>query len=399
MKGTNFPLRGTSLMVATIIGGGMFALPVAFVHVWFLKGLLLLSATGILMLITGLILVDITMRFPSGASFHTFTHALLGPAASVIIGMAFCFVLYLLTYAYLSGAASILWDILPPEIAGHRWLPIMLLSLTTSLILWAGDKLPGFLLSGLIAAKFTLFLMLFAGAAGGIKAPRLFDLAGSTPLQYYLPIVPVCVIAFGFHGSVPSLTRMFQRDYHRAVIRSLYYGFAVALTVYAFWLTLTMGALTPQAIRHVSDEGGNIGAFITALNIHQTTSATRLILVAFGCIAVLASLMSASIGLSDYLEDALSKINCKCPRPLAIFLTYFPAASACVIAPQGFLSALSFAGISLVLWSILLPPYLLIKARRSSLPPVYTFPGNNVFLKIIIVTGAMLWLLMIFTFL
>ncbi|WP_310562890.1 aromatic amino acid transport family protein, partial [Klebsiella pneumoniae] len=119
-------------------------------------------------------------------------------------------------------------------------------------------------------------------------------LAGSTPLQYYLPIVPVCVIAFGFHGSVPSLTRMYQRDNHRAVIRSLYYGFAVALTVYAFWLTLTMGALTPQAIRHVSDEGGNIGAFITALNIHQTTSATRLILVAFGCIAVLASLMSAS---------------------------------------------------------------------------------------------------------
>jgi amino acid permease len=33
-------------MVATIIGGGMFALPVAFVHVVF-KGLLVLSATGI----------------------------------------------------------------------------------------------------------------------------------------------------------------------------------------------------------------------------------------------------------------------------------------------------------------------------------------------------------------
>ena len=86
-------------MVATIIGGGMFALPVAFVHVWFLKGMVVLSATGILMLMTGLILVDITMRFPQGASFHTFTNALLGPGASIIIGLAFCFVLYLLTYA------------------------------------------------------------------------------------------------------------------------------------------------------------------------------------------------------------------------------------------------------------------------------------------------------------
>jgi 7-keto-8-aminopelargonate synthetase-like enzyme len=34
MKGIAFPLR-EPLMVATIIGGGMFALPVAFVHVWF----------------------------------------------------------------------------------------------------------------------------------------------------------------------------------------------------------------------------------------------------------------------------------------------------------------------------------------------------------------------------
>lgn len=91
----------------------------------------------------------------------------------------------------------------------------------------------------------------------------------------------------------------------------------------------------------------------------------------FGCIAVLASLMLASIGLSDYLEDMLNKINRRGSRPLAIFLTYFPAALASIFAPQGFLSALAFAGISLVLWSILLPPYLLIKARRSALPAVY----------------------------
>jgi amino acid permease len=32
----------------------------------------------------------------------------------------------------------------------------------------------------------------------------LFDISASTPLGYYLPIVPVCIIAFGFHGSVPS---------------------------------------------------------------------------------------------------------------------------------------------------------------------------------------------------
>ncbi|NWK85958.1 aromatic amino acid transport family protein [Raoultella terrigena] len=398
MKGTGFPLRGTSLMVATIIGGGMFALPVAFVHVWYLKGLLALSATGLLMLMTGLILVDITMRFPQGASFHTFTKALLGPGASVVIGIAFCFVLYLLTYAYISGAASILNGLIPPAGMGRGWLPIVLLSLTTSVILWAGGRLPGYILSCLIAVKFTLFLLLFAGAAGGVKLLRLLETTRGTSLQYYLPVIPVCIIAFGFHGSIPSLTRMYRRDNHRAITRSLYYGFAVSLLIYAFWLTITLGVLTPQAIQHVSNEGGNIGAFLAALNINQPASATGLMFISFGCIAVLASLMSASIGLCDYLEDILNKRYRRASRPLAIFLTYFPPALACIFAPQGFLSALAFAGISLVLWSILLPPCLLIKARRSSLPPVYNFPGNNLLLKFITVVGAMLWLLMIYAF-
>ncbi|WP_045854964.1 hypothetical protein [Raoultella terrigena] len=34
----------------------------------------------------------------------------------------------------------------------------------------------------------------------------------------------------------------------------------------------------------------------------------------------------------------------------------------------------------------------------GSLPPVYTFPGNNLLLKFITVVGAMLWLLMIYAF-
>lgn len=350
------------------------------------------------MLVTWPILVDINMRFPQGASFHTFTKALLGPGASVVIGIAFCVVLYLLTYAYISGAASILNGLLPPAGMGRGWLPIALLSLTTSLILWAGGRLPGYILACLIAVKFRLFLLLFAGAAGGVQLLRMMETSRETSLQYYLPVIPVCIIAFGFHGRIPSLTRMYRRDNHRSITRSLYYGFAVSLLIYAFWLTIIMGVLTPQAIQHVSDEGGNIGAFMAALNINQPASGTGLMFISFGCIAVLASLMSASIGLYDYLEDMLNNRYRRASRPLAIFLTYFPPALAGIFTPQGFLSALAFGGLSLVLWSILLPPSLLIKARRSSLPPVYTFPGNNLLLKFIIVVGAILWLLMIYAF-
>ncbi|VDR27918.1 Uncharacterised protein [Raoultella terrigena] len=38
------------------------------------------------------------------------------------------------------------------------------------------------------------------------------------------------------------------------------------------------------------------------------------------------------------------------------------------------------------------------KKIDGSLPPVYTFPGNNLLLKFITVVGAILWLLMIYAF-
>ena len=393
MKNTAFPLRGTSLMVATIIGGGMFALPIAFAHVWFLQGMLVLSLVGALMLITGLILVDINMRFPHGASFHTFTRTLIGPATSVFIGVALCFVLYLLTYAYISGAASIFRGVFHASSGKTDWITIPALTLTTALILLVGGRLPGYILSILIAAKFTIFLALFSGITSQVNPQMLEVWTTGNSLQQYMLIIPVCIVSFGFHGSVPSLTRMYSQDNHRAITRSLVLGVVISLLIYAFWLTITMGSMDQSSIMAVQDKGGNIGAFIAAMNLQKTGS---VILVYFGIFAILASLMSASIGLCDYLDDTLRKRCGKASRPLAIALTYFPPAVVCMLEPEGFLPALAFAGLSLVIWSILLPPTLLLRARKSSLTPVYSFPGNNLLLKLIIGVGAVIWLMMIY---
>ena len=383
-------------MVATIIGGGMFALPVAFAHVWFLQGMLVLSLVGILMLITGLILVDINMRFPHGASFHTFTKALMGPAVSVFIGFALCFVLYLLTYAYISGAASIFRGVFHAQSGKTDWIIIPALTLTTAIILLVGGRLPGYILSILIAAKFTIFLALFSGITSRVNPEMLELWTTGNSLQQYMLIIPVCVIAFGFHGSVPSLTRMYSQENHRAITRSLIFGVVISLLIYAFWLTITLGSMNQETIMDVNAKGGNIGAFIEAMNLNKAGSGISLVLVYFGVFAILASLMSASIGLCDYLDDTLKNRYGKASRPLAIALTYFPPAVVCMLEPEGFLPALAFAGLSLVIWSILLPPALLLRARKSSLKPVYTFPGNNLLLKAIMGIGVVVWLMMIY---
>ncbi|MEE3645422.1 aromatic amino acid transport family protein [Brenneria sp. L3_3C_1] len=106
--------------------------------------------------------------------------------------------------------------------------------------------------------------------------------------------------------------------------------------------------------------------------------------------------MSASIGLCDYLEDMLKNRFNRASRPLAILLTYFPPAVICIFMPEGFLPAMAFAGVSLVSWSVLLPPFLLLKVRKSTLKAVYTFPGNNQVLMLILSVGFLVWLMMFF---
>lgn len=71
-------LSGTMLVIATVVGGGMFSLPVALAGVWFSGGVIILIITALMMLLTGLMLVEVNLHFEPGASFNTFTSALLG---------------------------------------------------------------------------------------------------------------------------------------------------------------------------------------------------------------------------------------------------------------------------------------------------------------------------------
>ncbi|WP_406834160.1 aromatic amino acid transport family protein [Morganella morganii] len=96
------------LVIATVVGGGMFSLPIAMAGVWFSGATVILILVAIMMLLTGLMLVEVNLHFEPGASFNTFTTELLGKKWNIVVGIAFGFVLYILTYAYISGSSAVL---------------------------------------------------------------------------------------------------------------------------------------------------------------------------------------------------------------------------------------------------------------------------------------------------
>ncbi|HHP2613074.1 TPA: aromatic amino acid transport family protein, partial [Enterobacter roggenkampii] len=101
-------LGGVVIIGGTIIGAGMFSLPVVMSGAWFFWSLAALVFTWFCMLHSGLMILEANLNYRIGASFDTITKDLLDKGWNLVNGLSIAFVLYILTYAYISASGSIL---------------------------------------------------------------------------------------------------------------------------------------------------------------------------------------------------------------------------------------------------------------------------------------------------
>lgn len=98
---------GVVIIGGTIIGAGMFSLPVVMSGAWFFWSLAAL-VLRFCMLHSGLMILEANLNYRIGSSFDTITKDLLGKGWNLVNGVSIAFVLYILTYAYISASGSIL---------------------------------------------------------------------------------------------------------------------------------------------------------------------------------------------------------------------------------------------------------------------------------------------------
>lgn len=395
-------LSGTMLVIATVVGGGMFSLPVALAGVWFSGGAIILIFTALMMLLTGLMLVEVNLHFEPGASFNTFTSALLGKKWNAVVGFAFGFVLYILTYAYISGSSAVLSQTIMKygnTTVSHS-LSVIIVSCVVGIIAWYSSLLVGRITTVLILGKFIAFFITFSGLIGNISSVNLFDMS-SVALKntHYLPYVlmtfPFCIISFGFHGNVPSLVKIYGKEHVSRITKSIIIGTTVALLLYLFWLAVTMGNISRASFSPIIDKGGNIDVFVDALGGVLKSKYMEIVLTFFGNFAVASSLLAATLGLFDYIADLFHFNNHHSGRLMTALVTYFPPALVCYFYPNGFVYAIGYAGLAFTIWSVILPPFLVKKTRKRFSDTVYKAPCNTLLLNIVILFGVIVYLTVI----
>ncbi|ATM77801.1 MULTISPECIES: tryptophan permease [Serratia] len=382
-------LGGAMIIAGTAVGAGMFSIPIVTSGVWFSGSVALLIYTWFCMLISGLMILEATMNYPAGASFHTVVKDLLGKGWNTLNGLSITFVLYILTYAYISAGGSIIAHTLEGVFGANQTLSGLVFAIVVAFIVWlstrAVDRLSTILIGGMVIT----FVLSVGDMFTHVQPAVLFNQGGSDAnyLPYALAALPYLLTSFGYHGNVPGLVKYYQKD-SGAVVRSLVYGTLLALAIYILWQYVIQGNIARDAFKQVIAEGGNIGSLLKQMGNVSSSYAVGQLLNAFSYMALASSFLGVSLGLFDFLADFFKFKDNQAGRTKSALVTFVPPTLAALLFPNGFLYAIGFAGLAATIWAVIVPAMMARASRRRFPQASYRAPGGQGMILFIILFGA-----------
>ncbi|WP_168403070.1 tryptophan permease [Erwinia amylovora] len=384
-------LWGTLIIGGTIIGAGMFSLPVVMSGAWFLWSSMMLLVTWFCMLLSGLLYLEASLHYPAGSSFNTVTRDLLGRGWNGFNGLSVVFVLGILTYAYISASGAIIQHSLNQlnvEISAR--MAGLLFTLLVALFIWLGTAVVSRMTLIFLGAKVVTFLMIFGGLLWHVQPANLMDSGTSEShyLRYLWIVVPFCLASFGYHGNIAGLISFYGKDGGR-ISRCLVYGTLLALVIYFVWIIGTMGNIPRPEFKQIAAQGGNIDVLVTALSGVLQSRNLNLLLDIFSNFAVACSFLGVSLGFFDYIADLFRLDNSATGRLKTTVLTFILPLTAALIWPNGFLLAIGYAGLAATIWAVITPALLAWRARQRFATPSWRVRGGMLPVVLVLIFGAM----------
>ncbi len=350
------------LITGTTIGAGMLGLPIKTGLSGMFPSLISMMVMWGLMLVTTWILTTRIIESDHRTSdFPTLFQRELGTQGKWLTITGYLIIFYGLLVAYLSGASSILVNLIDLPLVKPAWVVIFFI-VATGIIMFGIDlvRKANVAIMTVLGISF-VFLLIKTGQ--NLNPQHLIY----TDWHFVPSTLPIIVCAFAFHVIIPTVCRSLEWQ-PRACRQALLIGTLLALVLNILWVFVVIGAL-PLA-------GQGQGNILAAL--HEGLPATvplsmalhsKVITTAgmfFSLAAIITSYMGVGIAFMGFFRDMISSYGKKSKRFIEAGLTFGPPFIVALLYPNLFLKALDLVGgIGILLVFGLLPCLMVIKSKRK----------------------------------
>ncbi len=372
------------IVAGTTIGAGMLALPIASAGLGFTTALILIIATWLLMTYTALLMLELHQHAERDATLNTLAKFWLGKRGQYVANFSVMFLFYALCAAYIAGGGAQLQEkinnglnlTLAPQIGS------IIIALVIGTVVTLGtskvDKLNRVLFSIKIIVLASLFYMLTPYVHG----QHLLEMPIEQGL--ILSAIPVVFTSFGFHGSIPSIVKYVGLDI-KTLRRVMITGAALPLVIYIFWQLISQGMMSQAELLTSTGLPGFVASIASIAHNSAVSTAVNL----FADLALATSFLGVSLGLFDFFADAFKKGDGSKDRIKTALITFIPPLGFALFYPQGFIMALGYAAIALVVLAVFLPVAMVYRKRQSE-HTGYAVSGGNVGLAIAGLCGVLI---------
>ncbi|WP_318467666.1 tyrosine transporter TyrP [Photobacterium leiognathi] len=381
---------GSMLIIAgTTIGAGMLALPLASAGLGFTTALIAMFGMWALMTYTALLMIEIHQHADTDATLNTLAQQLLGRKGQILANFAMMFLLYSLCAAYIAGGGGQLSEKLsdwlnisiPPQLGA------LLFTILIAAVVSVGTHTVDMINRILFTAKIVALAVMLGLLVPHVEGQHLVEM----PVQkgLILSALPVVFTSFGFHGSIPSIVRYVGIDV-KTLKKVMILGSALPLFIYLLWQLASQGVMSqPELMASTT-----LGSFIASLSelLHNPMVSKSVSI--FADLALATSFLGVSLGLFDFMSDSLKRSSDVSGRVQTGMITFLPPLAFAIFYPQGFIMALGYAAIALVILAIFLPVAMVRSQRKKNksenIMPSYMVRGGNLALLIVTLAGVLI---------
>lgn len=293
----------TMILVGTVVGAGMLALPMVSVKAGFFWSTILMFIFWISSTLAGLLVIETNLAFPNhSCSFSTMAEKTLGNSGKIVTWISKLFLLYAIITAYIIGETDLLINTFSSsfQIDISAWIISAVFTFGLGIAVFFSTKAVDYLNRSFLSVKGFLLLATLILLTPHVDIVKLISSQDmlQTQAKYMLLPIPIFLCAFGYHFVIPSL-RMYIGERPRELRNIVIAGGTIALIIYLWWLAVVLGTVEVASLAKIPSS--SIGKFTQLMISTIQSKWVAHSINSFTNIAMTTSFLGVSLSLFEFL--------------------------------------------------------------------------------------------------